>query len=263
MLIFYAAVLGAVFGSFLNVVIHRYPLEESLLHPPSHCPNCNQRIKPWDNVPILSYLLLLGRCRHCKIPISPRYPLVELSNAVLWAAVYAWVGPTIGFVLLAITMSMLIALIYIDLDHQYLPDVIDKPGMVIGLIVGWQRLGEHHSGLMLSSSLLDSVIGAVAGYLVLWIVARAYMALRHIEGMGEGDMKMLAMIGATLGWQALPIVLFLASLTGAVFGVALAIRRKSNLQFALPFGVFLGLATIGTLFFGHTLIAWYRGAIVP
>src|SRR5712691_916437 len=202
--------IGAVIGSFLNVVIHRYPREESIAFPPSHCPHCNAGIRWFDNVPILSYLVLLGRCRSCRAAISPRYPLVELANALFYLAVYQRTGPTIVFVPVAAIISMTIALVYIDLEIQILPDVIDLPGIAIGLGIGALRPGDASLGLMLAPSLLDSAAGAVLGAGILLTIALLYKLLRKIEGMGLGDVKMLAMIGAVSGWEAVFAVLLLA-----------------------------------------------------
>jgi leader peptidase (prepilin peptidase)/N-methyltransferase len=252
-----AFALGAIVGSFLNVVIHRYPRQESVVFPPSRCPHCGARIKPWDNVPILAWLWLGGRCRACRGPISLRYPLVELANALFWLALYFRTGPTITFPIVGALVSMTIVLIYIDLDIQILPDVIDKPGIVIGLAAGALHLGALHPGLLLSKTLLESVTGAVAGAGVLWIIRLAYKLLRNIEGMGLGDVKMMAMLGATVGWEPLFPLLLIASVTGAVTGLLLAVKSDQGMRVAVPFGVFLGLAFLIVLFFGPTLWRWY------
>lgn len=252
-----AFALGAIVGSFLNVVIHRYPRQESVVFPPSRCPHCSERIKPWDNVPILAWLWLGGRCRACRGPISLRYPLVELANALFWLALYFRTGPTITFPIIGALVSMTIVLIYIDLDIQILPDVIDKPGIVIGLAAGALHLGAQHPGLLLSKTLLESVTGAVAGAGVLWIIRLAYKLFRDIEGMGLGDVKMMAMLGATVGWEPLFPLLLIASVTGAVTGLLLAIKSDQGMRVAVPFGVFLGLAFLIVLFFGPTLWRWY------
>lgn len=263
LLLFYAIATGAIVGSFLNVVIYRYPREESIVFPASHCPECKAKIRPWHNIPIFGYLILLGRCRDCRKPISARYPLVELANGLFWGAAFLHTGLSFGFFFVAAIVSMTIVLIFIDLDVQILPDVVDKPGIVVGLFIGAMEIGERHPQLVLSPTLFDSVAGAALGWLLLFSVARLYKALRNVEGMGEGDMKMLAMIGAVMGWKAILPVLFLSSLVGAVVGVSLALKNRSNLQFALPFGVFLGIGSLAVLFFGPTLFAWYRSLLVP
>jgi len=258
-----AFALGAIIGSFLNVVIHRYPLGESIVFPPSRCPHCGAPIKPWDNVPILAWLWLRGRCRACRGPIEARYPLVELANALFYLAVMQRTGPTASFVAIAALVSMTIVLVYIDLDIQILPDVIDIPGIAIGLLIGWLHLGALAPDLMLSPTLLDSVIGAVVGAGILLAIALAYRLVRKVEGMGLGDVKMMAMLGAVLGWEPLFPLLVLASLAGALVGIVVAARSAKGLQVALPFGVFLGIAFLIVLFFGRELgEMWMRLLVV-
>lgn len=256
--------LGALVGSFLNVVIHRYPREESVVFPPSHCGTCGAHVKPYDNVPILSYLWLRGRCRACREPFSARYPLVELANALFYVAIFQRTGLTWGFLPVAALVSMTIVLIYIDLEIQILPDVIDLPGVAIGLFIGTVHLGASYPGLLLSKTLLESVVGAVAGGGVLLAIALGYKLVRKIEGMGLGDVKMMAMLGAVLGWEPLLPLLILASVTGAVVGLFLATRSEKGMQVALPFGIFLGLAFLCMLFFGAGLFeSWLRLFVLP
>ncbi|HYI10774.1 MAG TPA: prepilin peptidase [Thermoanaerobaculia bacterium] len=262
MTVFYWAAafgLGAIVGSFLNVVIHRYPIGESIVFPPSRCPHCGTHIKPYDNVPILAWLWLLGRCRACRGPIDARYPLVELANALFYLAIIQRTGPTPGFVAIAALVSMTIVLIYIDLDIQILPDVIDLPGVAIGLLVGATHLGALYPDLLLSKTLLESVAGAAVGAGVLLAIGLAYQLVRKIEGMGLGDVKMMAMLGAVLGWEPLLPLLLIASLTGAIVGVLVALRSADRFKVALPFGVFLGLAFLVMLFFGADLLGMYFG----
>jgi leader peptidase (prepilin peptidase)/N-methyltransferase len=253
----FATLLGAITGSFLNVVIHRYPREESIAFPPSHCPRCNAAIRWFDNVPVLSFLVLRARCRACREPISWRYPLVELANALFYLAIFLHTGPTIAFVLLAAFVSMLIALIYIDAEIQILPDVIDIPGIVIGIVVGALSSGLFFPGLVLADSWSESLIGAATGAAIPLLLAGVYWLLRRVEGMGLGDSKMLAMIGALLGWRSVFGVMFLASIIGTVVGIAAMRRSDRGMQLPLPFGVFLGFAALAVLFFGHTLSGWY------
>jgi leader peptidase (prepilin peptidase)/N-methyltransferase len=258
----YAFILGAVIGSFLNVVIHRWPLEESIVFPPSRCPNCGERIRWYDNIPLISILVLRARCRHCRQPISMRYFLVELANALFYVAIFVRTGATVGFLPLAAIVSMTLVLIFIDLDVQLLPDVVDIPGIAVGLIIGALHLGARYPDMHLALNLADSVIGAAFGALLLLGLGLAYKLVRKIEGMGLGDVKMLAMIGAAMGWRPVFPVLFVASAIGAVFGVTIALRRNTGLQFPIPFGVFLGLATFVVLFFGPTLLSWYRSLLL-
>jgi leader peptidase (prepilin peptidase) / N-methyltransferase len=254
---FYALLIGAIVGSFLNVVIHRYPREESIVFPPSRCPSCAAAIKPWDNIPILSFLILGGKCRACRAPISLRYPLVELANGLFYLALFQRTGLSLSFIPVAAIISMTLVLIYIDAEIQILPDVIDLPGVLIGLGIGAMQLGQKHPDLVLSESLADAAIGAVSGAGVLLIIAFVYKWLRRVDGMGYGDVKMLAMIGATSGWRSLFAVLFLASIIGAIFGIAVAIRSGRGMQVPIPFGVFLGVASLAVIFFGHTLFEWW------
>jgi leader peptidase (prepilin peptidase)/N-methyltransferase len=255
--LFGAFALGALVGSFLNVVIHRYPREESVVFPPSHCGTCGAHVKPYDNVPILSYLWLRGRCRACREPFSARYPLVELANGLFYVAVFQRTGMTWGFLPVAALVSMTIVLIYIDLEIQILPDVIDLPGVVIGLLVGAFHLGALYPDLVLSSTLLESVTGALLGAGGLLAIALSYKVVRKIDGMGMGDVKMMAMLGAVLGWEPLILLLLIASVSGAVVGGFVATRSERGMKVPLPFGVFLGLAFLVVLFFGRTLSEWY------
>lgn len=259
-----AFALGAIVGSFLNVVIHRYPREESIVFPASHCTNCNAAIKPYDNVPILSYIWLRGRCRACREPFSIRYPLVELANALFYLAVYQRTGPTILFLLVSAAISMIVVLIYIDAEIQILPDVIDIPGIAVGVAIGVViQVGAGYAPrLMLSPSLLDSMAGAVIGASLLFAIAIAYKLIRKIEGMGLGDVKMIAMLGAILGWEPLFPLLVIASIIGAVIGLTVAAKSTRGMQAAVPFGVFLGTATLVMLFFGPTLWSWYLALLL-
>ncbi len=253
----FATILGAIVGSFLNVVIHRYPREESIVVPPSHCPRCDARIRWYDNIPLLSFAVLMGRCRACRERISWRYPLVELANALFYLAIFLHTGPQIAFVFLAAIVSMIVALIYIDAEIQILPDAIDVPGIVVGLAIGTLGLARSAPMLMLSESWLESAIGAAAGAAIVALIIGAYWMIRRVEGMGWGDAKMLAMIGALVGWRAVLGVLLVGSITGALIGVPLALRSREGMQLAVPFGVFLGFGALVVLFFGHTLSGWY------
>jgi leader peptidase (prepilin peptidase)/N-methyltransferase len=254
---FYAFAIGAIVGSFLNVVIHRYPREESIVFPGSHCPHCDAAIRWYDNIPILSFLFLRGRCRACGAGIAWRYPLVELANALFYVAVFLRTGPTVAFIIAAAIISMTIALIYIDADIQLLPDVIDIPGIAIGLGAGALGLGILHPDLILADSILDSLFGALLGAAIPLVIIGTYWLVRRVEGMGMGDVKMLAMIGAVTGWHAVPGVLMLASVTGALVVLPAAIRSEQGMRLALPFGVFLGVAFLGVLFFGPVLAGFY------
>jgi leader peptidase (prepilin peptidase)/N-methyltransferase len=255
----YAFAVGAIIGSFLNVVIHRYPREESVVFPPSHCPHCDAKINPYDNIPIVSFLVLGGRCRNCRGSISLRYPLIELANGLFYLAIYQRTGVSLAFLPLAAIVSMTIVLIYIDLDIQILPDVIDLPGAAIGVGMAAGGIGPLLPDLTLAQSFIDSLAGAALGSGLLLAIALGYKLLRKVDGMGLGDVKMMAMIGALLGWEPLLAVLLIASVTGAIFGVSLALGTGRGMQVPIPFGVFLGIGTLAVLFFGHTLLeTWMR-----
>jgi leader peptidase (prepilin peptidase)/N-methyltransferase len=250
---FYVLLIGAVIGSFLNVVIHRYPRGESVVFPPSACPHCGTPIRWFDNIPILNYIVLRGRCRTCRGSISLRYPLVEAANALFYLAIFLRTGVSWMFALVAAIVSMTIALIYIDADIQILPDVIDLPGIVIGVLIGYFHAASMVD-LVLSASVIDAILGAAVGGGILWLVAITYQFVRKMEGMGLGDVKMLAMIGGVLGIRALLPVMLIASISGAIVGGVMAIAMKrSDLRFPVPFGIFLGFAAIVVLFFGRSI----------
>src|SRR5438094_2523284 len=263
LLAIYAFALGAIVGSFLNVVIHRYPREESIVFPASHCPHCLKPIRWFDNVPVLSFIVLAGRCRACRAPISIRYPLVEVANALFYLAIFERTGVDLAFLPISAIVSMTIVLIYIDAEIQILPDVIDLPGVVVGFSIGALAVGARNATMLVSESLLDSLAGAVIGAGFLLAVALTYKLVRRIEGMGLGDVKMMAMIGATVGWRGVLAALLVGSVIGAVIGVPIALRTEKRMQYALPFGVFLGFGTLIVLFFGHTLSQWWIGLLLP
>jgi leader peptidase (prepilin peptidase)/N-methyltransferase len=241
-------VLSAVIGSFLNVCIHRIPSGDSIAFPASHCPYCRTPIRPWDNLPILSYLLLRGRCRTCKVAISPRYPLVEALTGVAGVGTYIAFGPTPQALLLFAFLCALIVVTFIDLDHQIIPDVISLPGILIGLTAAI---------LLGDPGWFDSLLGILIGGGVLWAIAEAYFRLTGREGMGGGDVKLLAMIGAFLGWRAIPVTLMIASLSGTALGLAMMLRRGEGRQMAIPFGPFLAAGAVVALFAGEPLLSWY------
>lgn len=244
------AVFGLVWGSFLNVVIHRLPRGMSLLRPASSCPACGARIKPYDNIPLLSYLILGGRCRKCRARISPVYPLVEALTAVCLVLVYFSSGRTVDlkFAAGALFASAMIALGFIDYFHQILPDAITLPGLVLALTYSFFR-----DDLSFRGALVGAVIGA--GFLL--FVYGAYFLIRRREGLGMGDVTMLLLIGAYLGLPRTILTLILASLVGSLVGVYLIRRRRKNLQFELPFGTFLAPAAFIAALWGTKLITAY------
>lgn len=240
--------MGMVVGSFLNVCIYRLPREESLVYPGSHCPACGAPIKPYDNIPILSYLMLKGRCRSCRQRISFRYPLVEaLTGAVALALAirYGWSPETPIFFLLCCS---LIVVTFIDLDHQIIPNRITYPGIPLGV---------GASFLLPQVSLQDSLLGLAAGGGILWLVAVTFRWLRKKEGMGFGDVKLLAMIGAFLGWKAVVLTLVLSSFVGAIVGYAALRLSGRDVQEPIPFGPFLALGALVYMLGGEELVNWY------
>lgn len=253
----YAFAIGAIVGSFLNVVIHRYPREESIVSPGSHCPQCDAAIRWFDNIPILSFIALRGRCRACGAGIAWRYPLVELANALFYLAVYLRTGPTVAFVMVAAIISMTITLIYIDADIQILPHVIDVPGLAIGIGAGALGLGILHPTLMLADSLLDSLIGALLGAAIPLAIRAVYWLVRRVEGMGLGDAMLMAMMGAVVGWRGVYPVLMLGAVSGTIVAIPAALKSDRGMQLPIPFGVFLGFGFLIVFFFGHTLAGWY------
>ena len=248
-----ATVLGLAIGSFLNVVIYRLPLGQSLLTPPSTCPSCRTRLRAIDNVPVLSWLMLGGKCHHCRAPISPQYPLVEFVTGALFLLI-TWVTP-MGPLLVArlILVVILITLFGIDLHHQILPNTITLPGIAIGFLFslagppGW----------------ISSLLGIALGAGILYGIAAAYYAVRREEGLGMGDVKMLAMIGAFLGWKAVLVTLILSSFSGALVGIGLIAFSRGGMRLALPFGTFLSLGALAAMLVGEPLVAWYSGFFVP
>ena len=245
-----ALVLGLIVGSFANVCIHRLPLRQSVVKPRSRCPHCGAAISAWDNVPLVSYVVLGGRCRHCRAGISIRYPLVEAANGALYVALALEFGPTLRTVVLMAFVTAMLVLSLIDLDHQILPNVITLPGIAIGLAA---------SPLPGAPGPLKAAIGAVAGYCVLRLFTWGYYVARRVEGMGPGDWKMTAMIGAFLGWDQAVLVVLIASVVGSAVGLALMAFRGGDWKTKIPLGTFLGLAGIVVTFVGSPIVAWYRG----
>ena len=271
-----AGVFGAIIGSFLNVVIHRVPLEESIVFPNSRCPSCGAVIAFYDNIPILSYAFLRAKCRNCKEHISFRYPAVELLTAVLFLGVAWHDGLSAALPFDLVFASALLALIFIDAEHMILPNVITYPGIVFAVIarVAIPLLtGAPHfddvpslSGGALTGmplwvvSLAGAFIGALIGGGSLWLMGWTWEKLRGIEAMGLGDVKMMFMVGAYLGWRLTILTIFVGVLGGSVIGIALMARQgQRNMQMLLPFGVFLGLGAIAALLFGAPLVGWYAG----
>jgi leader peptidase (prepilin peptidase) / N-methyltransferase len=250
-------IFGAIVGSFLNVCILRIPKDESIVHPPSHCPDCKSPIRFYDNIPLVSYLVLLGRCRSCGERISPRYFIVELLMASLAVALYYQFGFSLAFIVSFIFVAALIVISFIDLDVRIVPDVISLPGIVAGLLFSVVARYGISDPFELIPSPLSALFGVLAGGGFLLLLAWAYEAFTGVEGMGGGDIKLLAMIGAFLGWTSIPFTLFFASLTGSVIGLGFMIGKGVGRRFALPFAPFLCLGALLYLLFGQDLIQLY------
>ncbi len=248
----YAGLIGLLVGSYLNVVIYRLPRRLSTVLPRSRCPACGTPIRPYDNVPILSFLLLRGRCRTCGVRFGWRYPLIEALTGALFVLSAVRFGPTLDAVVAAVFCSAMIALAGIDLEHYLLPDRITLPGIAVGLAVQpWL----HGPGL------LSAAIGATAGAALLTLVWAIWYAIRREHGLGFGDVKMIAMIGAFLGLPAMGVALFVAVLLGALVGVALLLLGRFGFRSKLAFGFFLALGAVIGLFFGDPLANAYLGLL--
>ena len=243
-----ATLIGLVVGSYLNVVVYRLPRGLSTVSPSSCCPHCGQLVRAFDNIPVLSYLLLAGRCRSCKGRISPRYPLVEVATAALFVGCALTFQGPIRAAVAALFCSLIMALALIDLEHLLLPDKLTLPGIIVGL-----ALQPWIDGV----TLLDAVLGTLAGAGSLILLINFWYWWREEEGMGLGDVNLLAMIGAFLGWQGVIVALFGGALAGALVGLGLMTVRKLDLTSKLPFGTFLALGALVALFSRGRLVASY------
>ncbi|HSL53129.1 MAG TPA: prepilin peptidase [Pyrinomonadaceae bacterium] len=271
-----AGVFGAIIGSFLNVIIHRVPNEESIVFPNSRCPSCGAAIAFYDNIPVLSYAMLGAKCRKCKEHISFRYPAVELLTAALFIGVAWHAGLSAALPFDLVFAAALLALVFIDAEHMILPNVITYPGIAFALIAritiplltGTPHFDDipslSHGALagmpVWVVSLAGALIGALIGGGSLWLMGWTWEKLRGIEAMGLGDVKMMFMVGAYLGWRLTILTIFVGVLSGSVIGILLMARQgQRNMQMLLPFGVFLGLGAIAALLFGAPLVEWYAG----
>lgn len=245
---FFVFLAGCCFGSLYNVVIHRLPEHESILHPGSHCPHCQHPISYYDNIPLVSYLLLRGKCRYCAAPISLRYPLVEGLTGGLALLLFLSYGLTPQFFIECLLASLLIVITFIDLDTYLIPDVLSLSGIVLGFACSF---------LTPRLSWLDSLLGIVLGGGFFFLIAVGYQYLRHKDGLGGGDIKLLAMIGAFLGWAGVVFTILAASLIGTVVGGVVMWRSRKGLDTRLPFGPFLAAGALLYLFWGEVFYRWY------
>jgi leader peptidase (prepilin peptidase)/N-methyltransferase len=248
MTMLFAFLFGAMVGSFLNVCIHRLPKEESIVTPRSRCPACQSPIRAWDNVPLLSFLLLRGRCRSCGHPISWRYPLVEGLTALLFVFTVERFGVTLKSAFLLTFLCGLVVVSFIDLDHQIIPNAITLPGIPLGLIGGL---------LVREPPLVDRLIGTLAGAGFLYLVLFYGGVLYGQEAMGEGDLNLIALVGAFLGWKAVVVTILIACVVGSAVGLGLMAVKRLGRRQHIPFGPFLALGAVVGLFWGERLLGWY------
>lgn len=240
---------GMCIGSFLNVCIYRLPSSTSIINPSrSFCPKCNSAIQFYDNIPVFSYLWLKGRCRHCKTPISFRYPLIELMTGIIAIDIFFMFGLTPESVVYFVFISSLLVITFIDIDHEIIPDIITLPGIPIGLAASFVL-----PAMTFKSSLLGLLVGGGSLLLVAW----TYSLITRKEGMGGGDIKLLGMIGTFIGWKGVIFTIFAASLAGTFVGMIVMLLKGKNLKFAIPFGPFLSIGAMSYVFFGEKVLLWY------
>lgn len=236
---------GAAFGSFLNVCIYRIPRDKSIVSPPSACPGCGQHIRFYDNIPIISYIFLRGKCRNCGSGISFRYPLVELLTAVLFLALYRKLGLSTGFFIQVFFVSLLIVISFIDYDFQIIPDILSIGGLVAGMLISFVRSDFRF---------LDALYGVLLGGGVLFVIAYGYQFITKREGMGGGDIKLLGMIGAFTGIKGVVFSLVGGAVAGTIVGIPLMLLKGSGTRYAIPFGPFLSLCALIYIFWGDRLV---------
>ncbi len=251
---FLVFIFGLCIGSFLNVCIYRLPQSKSIVHPRSMCPNCGTLIRFYDNIPIFSYIALRGKCRQCKVSISFRYPVIEFMSGILAVGILIKYGIAFEAVIYYTFVSILLVITFIDIDHQIIPDVITLPGIPIFFAASF-ALPE----VTVVQSILGILIGGGSLYLVAWL----YHLLTQKEGMGGGDIKLLAMMGAVIGWQGVLFTIFMGSAVGTVSGLLLMLKRRKTMKLAIPFGPFLAMGGMAYIFWGPRLIAWYFSLLRP
>ena len=241
-------ILGTLFGSFANVCIYRLPQRLSIIFPGSYCPFCHETLRPWHNIPLLSYLLLGGQCARCKTAISPRYPLIELSNGLLYIFLYHHYHLSVQTVVFALLTTSLLIVSCIDLAHTIIPDAITLPGIVVGL----------GTSLWLTPvGLRNAILGVILGGGLFLLMAILSVVILKREGMGGWDIKLIAMLGAFLGWHAVLVTIFLAAVLGASVGLALILLRRKGRREPLPFGPFLALGALLAMVWGDAILIWY------
>ena len=270
----FAFLLGLIIGSFLNVCILRIPSGKSIIMPASACPKCGREIRPYDNIPVISYLLLGGKCRGCKAKISPMYPLVELLTGLLFLACFLVFGLTVEAAKWAAFSAIMIVLVFTDLRERILPDVVNFTGLAVGLTFSFFTQPTDGTALWIANhiftfpppdpllSCADAALGAVVGGGLLWLVSEAYFRLRGREGMGLGDVKMMLMVGSFLGAKRTLLTILAGSVLGSILGVAVILARRRDADYELPFGTFLGAGALLVVFFGTPLVNWYESLLM-
>ncbi len=249
---FLSFIFGLLMGSFLNVCIHRIPKGESVVWPPSHCPKCGERIKPYDNIPILSYIILKGRCRNCGEKISLKYPIVELITGILTLGVFCKFGFSFDSIYYTLLVYYLIVVSFIDLETMEVPVRLSYFALLSGILL---------SPFSNTQTFKEAVFGASFGAGIILFIIETYYVFTGKEGMGYGDANITAVVGAFLGWKMVLVTLFLASFVGALVGIALISLRKKSKELPIPFGPFLSVGALISLFFGQELINWYLGGL--
>jgi len=251
--LFFGFCFGSIIGSFLNVCIHRIPQEKSIVTPSSHCPRCKTPIRFYDNIPIVSFIILRGRCRGCQAPISLRYPLVEFLMGFFSVILLLRYGISPLYLIYFAFFAALTLVSFIDLAHRIIPDVISLPGIIVGVVISL-----FHPQLAITNSLIGALLGGGS----LYVVASAYHLVTKREGMGGGDIKLLAMIGAFIGWKGVLFTILCSSFIGSVVGVTLMLMfSQADSKYAVPFGPFLSLGAIMYVLWGEFLINWYMGIL--
>ena len=269
----FVVLFGLIIGSFLNVCILRIPAGESISLPRSRCPKCQTEIKPYDNIPVISWLVLAGKCRNCKNPISWMYPAVELITGLLFLACYETFGLSSEALKWAVFSAILIVLVFTDYRERILPDKVNFTGFLLALVLSLFTRPEDGTALWLANrmfafpppapalSLADALIGAAVGSGLLWIVSEGYFRLRGREGMGLGDVKMMLMAGAFLGLKRTVLTILVGSVLGSVLGILLILLWRKGRDYELPFGTFLGAAALLVIFFGTPVVVWYQSLL--
>ena len=270
----FAFLFGLIIGSFLNVCIVRIPERKSIVMPASACPKCGTPIRPYDNIPVLSYVFLGGKCRACKTKILPIYPLVELLTALLFLGLFLAFGLSLEALKWAIFSAVMIVLVFTDLRERILPDVVNFTGLGLGLALSLFTRPSDGTALWLANrffdfpppqpalSLVDALLGAFLGSGLLWLVSEAYFRLRKREGMGLGDVKMMLMVGTFLGPKRTILTIFAGSVLGSVIGIVYILARRKGSNYEFPFGTFLGMAALLAAFFGTQVVNWYQSILM-